>query len=333
MSKPRGELSIALVTQKLLTNLPSQSLNIAYLHPRSLVGYTFPVADDLLLGNGWANLTTLALTNLRCSPAAGFDAVACFLSAHPNIQVLHLDIGWGFRINGSSGRRLRLPDKTLPYLREIKANKEIVNAILECSCDTPRPLETIKGVMLGGSYTTDSMIDRDLAFFANLRRHQSGLKRIELAGWSEMEDIRRLVECVPGLTWLEVGKKCLGTNVIGSSNLKDKTAPAINIVEWALLLSALPELTTFHGVRFFYFVPDAVLSHRLEASASDRSRIKKNDEIASLLVWKCPKLRCIDYWDDTPGRVIVLLRNLGEGVGNGNGDDKKVGWEVRRVKI
>jgi hypothetical protein len=122
--------------------------------------------------------------------------------------------------------------------------------------------------------------------------------------------------------------------VIGSSNLKDRTAPAIDIIEWALLLSALPELTTFHDVRFFSFIPDAVLSHtdsrRLHLTAVVS---KQNDQIASLLAWKCPKLRRIDCWDDTPGGVIVLLRNLGGGVGNGNGDDKKVGWEVRMVKI
>lgn len=53
---------------------------------------------------------------------------------------------------------------------------------------------------------------------------------------------------------------------------------------------------------------------------SDRSKVRKNDETASMLAWKCPKLRRLDHWDD--GKVIVLLR-----------DGDKVKYEVRRVKV
>jgi hypothetical protein len=275
----------------------------------------------------WTNLTKLVLTDLRFSPGAGLDAAATFLSDHPNVEVLHLEVTCGVR--GGWGRVI-LPPNTLPRLREIKANKEVVNTILECPCDAPRPIETIKGVRLSGSSVSDSSWDQDQGFFANLRKYKAALKRIELSGWNEMEDIRRLVECVPGLTWLDVGKKT--TN--GVPLVKDKFAPVNNTVEWTILLSTLPELTTFHGVRFFYFVADGIMARKMdEVSASDRSRIRKNDKIASLLAWKCPKLRSLDHWDDTAGRVIVLVRNSGACTnGNVPPDEKKVGWDVRRVK-
>lgn len=73
-------------------------------------------------------------------------------------------------------------------------------------------------------------------------------------------------------------------------------------------------MATLHGIRFFYEVPLGPLC------VSDRSKVRKNDETASMLAWKCPKLRRLDHWDD--GKVIVLLR-----------DGDKVKYEVRRVKV
>ena len=85
----------------------------------------------------------------------------------------------------------------------------------------------------------------------------------------------------------------------------------------------MPELTTFHGVRFFHAVASTDSSAPSAAilSLSDRSRVRKNDEVASVLAWKCPKLRRLDHWDDTSGRIIVLIR-----------DAERVRYEVRRIK-
>ena len=91
-------------------------------------------------------------------------------------------------------------------------------------------------------------------------------------------------------------------------------------VEWTELLSNLSDLTTFHGIRFFYEVSTA--DPVATVGVSDRSRIRKNDEIASVLAWKCPKLRRLDHWEEGSGKVIVLLR-----------DGEKVKYEVRRVKL
>lgn len=84
-----------------------------------------------------------------------------------------------------------------------------------------------------------------------------------------------------------------------------------------MLLAQLPDLTTFHGVRFFYEIIDGP-----SLSISDKSRVKKNKEIASVLAWRCPKLRRLDHWEDNSGKVIVLLR-----------DEEEVRYEVRRVKL
>ena len=39
----------------------------------------------------------------------------------------------------------------------------------------------------------------------------------------------------------------------------------------------------------------------------ERSRMCKNDEIAGVLAWKCKKLKRLDHWDESGGKVIVLF--------------------------
>jgi hypothetical protein len=74
----------------------------------------------------------------------------------------------------------------------------------------------------------------------------------------------------------------------------------------------------------------------MSLSMMERSRMRKNDEIAGVLAWKCKKLRRLDHWDESGGKVIVLLRDHehGEEVGL-SGKERlttKVRWEVRRLK-
>ena len=89
--------------------------------------------------------------------------------------------------------------------------------------------------------------------------------------------------------------------------------------EWIALLSSLNELTTFHGVRLFYEV--SATDPNAPMTLSERSRLRKNEEIASTLVWKCAKLRRVDHWEDGSGKVVILVR-----------DGEKAKYEVRRVK-
>jgi len=143
----------------------------------------------------WKNLTSLTLNNLWCT-TQGLDCLATFLSAHESLETLHFDS----TVASVATLTALLPHNTLPRLKELRSNREFANAILSCNSDVPRPLETLKGVKLSG-------FEWDRTFFANLARAGGKISRVELAGWNEMEDLRKLLECVPKLTWLDVGNR------------------------------------------------------------------------------------------------------------------------------
>lgn len=157
-----------------------------------------------------------------------------------------------------------------------------------------------------------------------------------------MEDVKRLVDCIPKLTWLDIGKKIgpggvyprevtpLGLNVTKAVTGSIST----NVAEWADILSVLPDLNTFHGIKFFYKVSPLALSALASSSthahsssshlpASELSRVRKNESVASMLASKCPKLRRVDCWDDAGGGKAVMIAR--------EGGDMRL--EVRRVKI
>ena len=277
------------------------------------------------------------LNNVRCST---LSAPLTFLSDHPALEVLHLDISLHI---GSFSTPNSLPQGSLPNLREVKSSKEVINAILECPCDRPRPLRTLKGFKLSGQTTTSPNSSRsvsDSVFLSNLK-HQAILHKVELSGWHDMEDIRKLVPCIPKVQHLALGKRIgtMGRRVPGGSS-----GPSANIIEWIDLLSTLPDLSTLHGVKFFYDVPTEsprsndhsvgssksqsfVVSQPMQMSMMERSRMRKNDEVAGVLAWKCSKLRWVDHWEDGSGKMIHLVRDhCGE-----EGKDK-VRWEVKRLK-
>lgn len=237
-----------------------------------------------------------------------------------------------------TGPTLVLPPNALPKLRELRCGKTIATAILNCPADFPRPLEVLKGITLSG-------LDWDGPFLASLKQCGGSVKRMELAGWNDLDDIKRLVECVPGLTWLDVNKhKRTSEGQEQTSQLhrarrndvstgRVAAAPnaglgvATNVTEWAAVLAPLTELTTFIGIKFFYEVSTLTLatlatSSPMSLSTSELSRVRKNDKVAGVLGNKCPRLRRLDHWEDAGGRVIVLSR-----------DGNEVKWEVKRLKL
>jgi hypothetical protein len=125
--------------------------------------------------------------------------------------VLHLDISAGV---GPNAGQIVLPPGALPRLRELRSGRDFAAALLHCPVDGARPLEILKGVKLSGTGWDDR-------FLAGLRRVSTTVKRIELAGWNEVEDIKRLVVCAPKLAWLDVGKRANAnaTTSSGPSNL------------------------------------------------------------------------------------------------------------------
>lgn len=324
----------------MLTNCPVlESLIIAY-HPRRAAGFHLPAADDFLLCARWSTLRSLVLTNLRCSSIAGADAIASFLSAHGQLESLHLDVSFG-----TARAPLCLHDDTLPRLKELKANRDVTSAILACpvlSSECCRPLETLKGLKLSGLGGN--------AFLTNLRAYGQTVRRVELLSYTDIDEVRKLAEAAPQLTWLDVGKRIDvhgGASAAMGVDRAGRPAPAIttNFTEWANTLAILPQLGTFHGVRFFYEVAPSVLAAPVHASSSgpplhgatipsapsertrlpvtpsDRSRMRKNEEVAATFAWKCPKLRRMDHWEEGAGRVVILSR-----------DGDKVRYEVRRVR-
>ncbi|KZP05079.1 hypothetical protein FIBSPDRAFT_1054303 [Athelia psychrophila] len=266
---------------KLLDNCPNlESLNIGY-ETRRGPGYAYPNASDLFLCSRWPALRTLSLTNLHCPSALGLDAAATFLFAHLNIEVLHLDLGDA----PSAGRpQLVLPPDALPKLKELRANNALAAAVLSCPSSTPRPLETLRGVRLSGGAW-------DAALLASLRVSGASVRRVELAGWNEVEDVKRLAECVPGVSWLDVGKSLKAGRAAGSATnststhkTRDSGGGPVNVGEWAGVLGAMPELTTFHGVKFFYEVSALAMSYSTaNLPASEMSRVRKNESIAGVL--------------------------------------------------
>jgi hypothetical protein len=340
----------------------------------------------------WANLTSLILTNLRCVSSL---APSAFLSAHPNLEVLHMDIS--INMGTASTLPLQLSPGSLPRLREIKASREVINAILECPLPTSissplvRPLESVKGFKLSGNgndtQQSSSRSIPDTIFLSNLKQTAHTIRRIEMVGWHDMEDVKKLTACIPNVQHLDVGRRLGGATAnlrhVSSTEKGVVAAPATNMVEWAELLATLPNLMSMHGVKFFYEVSSVAstitsptssinnssgqtpsstsglnvnrdtisISHpshvskqshahtQMSLSMMERSRMRKNDEIAGVLAWKCKKLRRLDHWDESGGKVIVLLRDHehgmhGEEVGL-NGKERltsKVRWEVRRLK-
>ncbi|KAJ7072852.1 hypothetical protein C8F01DRAFT_1105466 [Mycena amicta] len=276
----------------MLNHCPNlEILEITYTYPRN-TATLHPVADELLLYSRFPRLTSLALTNIRCTIP---EAPTTFLSAHMHLTSLRLDLG--------ASHRLELPPNALPYLKELHCNREVATTVLSCPSDFPRPIETLRGMRLAAGASGAAA---DARFLESLRAFGSGVRRIELSGWNEMDDVRRLADAAPGLIWLDVGKRA------------QRGPPVANAAEWATVLTGLSELTTFHGVRFFYEVSAA---KEVNLTMADRSRVRKNDEVASVLAWRCPKLRRLDHWEEGGGKVVVLVK-----------DAEKVKLQVRRVK-
>ncbi|KAI0826326.1 hypothetical protein BC629DRAFT_1711724 [Irpex lacteus] len=258
-------------------------------NPRPLL--PTPPASSLLLTGRWPHLTSLTLTSLH-SPSSSSPTIAAFLSAHPQLQVLHIDLpGQG----QGNGQVVTLEPGTLPRLRELKCGRDPLTP-------TSRPLETLKGPRLSTPTSTP--------FLTSLAQFGSSLRRLELLGWHDMEDLRRLWSVCRALCGWMLGSGSGGGRAVAIAHS--------HAIEWATLLSPLTELTTFHGVKLFYEVASdpTPSSGGVSLSASERSKLRKNEEIASVLAWKCPKLR-----REGGGKVLVLVR-----------DGEKVRYESRRVK-
>lgn len=383
----------------------------------------FSIESD---GTRWDRLRNIRFSGIwSLTPGS----LAQFLSSHPTLEVLSL-------VDLKGVHRVELPLNSLPRLREVEATKEVLNGILESLCfssppadlalgefvgdEVLRPLEVVKGFNLSGSHTLAAAATNrspDQALLSNLKRHAKTIRCVELGGWHDMDDLRKLAKSIPGITYLDLGKR-LGVN---NAQRVGAVAPVTNLEEWLEILDDLQELRALHGVKLFYEVgalnaatgpvlpahsisttpvssgspwsattvtttsthttapstmhstsestvvgatkvhqPTQISTEKM--SLMDRSRMKRNDCTASMLAWRCPKLRKVDHWDATwdgnggtatHGKVIVLTRQTTrgaaathhstsmsmaadivgvEGDAAGLRETAVVKWEVRRTK-
>ena len=333
------------------------------MRPRSQSG-ALPRLDDVF-DNRWAHLRSLTLIGLR---AASASSLGQLLAEHTQLESLHLEV------SGIHGLVLR--SGSLPNLKELYATKEVLSSILETPIEDTRPLEAVRGFKLSGVHATVDGKHADAPLLHSLRRYSQTLKCVELIGWNDMDDIRKLSGALPNITHLDVGKR-LSSNAHGRGAAQ--AGPVTNFEEWLEVLDILPELRALHGIKFFYeissanllppapnnanlstpaipasthaasgalhasFGVDAAVAAKTHSQMSlmDRSRIKKHDWTASMLVWRCPKLRRVDHWDDGTARIIALTRgpsapSAGDAGSDGvevmPKDSNKVRWEVRRLK-
>ncbi|KAL1730571.1 hypothetical protein EV714DRAFT_210650 [Schizophyllum commune] len=317
----------------LLDHCPNlESLSVAYTRPRASTTNgpnALPDAGDFLLYSRWPQLADLSLARLHSS---SFDAFSSFLTYHSKLSALHLD-----GLSGAAVTTLDLPAGALPCLRELHAPNEVALAVLASGTldGQPHPLETLKGIRV------DASSKGAAALCQALREYGLGVRHIELAGYGDVDDIRRLAKCAPGVVWLDVGRRLARGRIapVPATPHKGEAAPPVsNTTEWASALAAMPDIVRLHGVRFFYEVSQGAAAANSAAaiasgarnfnpatmnasiSMTDRSRLRKNDEVAGMLAWKCPKLRRLDHWEEGGGRAIILAR-----------DGERVRWEVRRL--
>lgn len=241
----------------MLHNCPKlEELTIAYMPQPQQLGFALPRADELFTYGRWMHLRALTLTSVACTGlgADGVEALVTFLSAHPALEALRVAAcsraGSALANTGMGGNEeIVLQRGSLPRLRELRCDAGsagLAQAILRCpvgadivtnadlelyeaaeSTSTPalpsRPLETLVGLRLNA------------ALLAALQVHahtngSSAFKRIDLAGFTDPADLRRLAACVPGLEWLDVGRRIGGGGARGA-------APVTNVVSYFLYLS------------------------------------------------------------------------------------------------
>ncbi|KZV96703.1 hypothetical protein EXIGLDRAFT_732502 [Exidia glandulosa HHB12029] len=251
-------------------------------------------ADIFFARGRWPKLRTLHLLNVHGTPSTS-SLAASFFDTHPTIEALHMQIGAAL-ITPNAG--------ALPALRELRCSKDQATAILSTPSDEPRPLETLRGPFLTGRGADDALL-RALDKCKTLRR-------VELRGISGIKVLRALAAVAPRLTWLDVAEgRPLDSGPTGTVSLA--TAG-----QWADALALFPGLTTFHGISFFSEV--AFVGGGVPVLA-DKPVARKNDEVATALAAKCPKLRRLDHWARGTNRVVVLAR-----------EDDKVRWVVMRTR-
>jgi hypothetical protein len=180
---------------------------------------------------------------------------------------------------------------------------DVLNAILGCNLSSGegalRPIESVKGFKLSGIHATVDGKHVDHELLLNVKKHSSTLHRVELGGWHDMDDVRKLASSLPSLTYLDFGKR-LNVN----TNRGRVVGLITNLEEWLEVLLTLPELRALHGVKPFYEIsthniPNSSINPATVSTASTSSPATIHVQTASIIpmsfgdsVVAAKRLRC-----------------------------------------
>ncbi|KAG9225623.1 hypothetical protein CCMSSC00406_0003126 [Pleurotus cornucopiae] len=188
-----------------------------------------------------------------------------FLETHPSIE----SVEW------LDSFPALLDDYTLPNLRHIygRDTRNGVENILNTPYHQKRPIESL------GQLRLSPML---FVALSNIQPHT--LRKVDISHFPTIEDIGRLADMFPGITWLRVPA------IDYRNDFSVVTTRVILTAEWPDVLSRFQNLEVFHGVSFFL----------------EPTQCEENLHRAEYLHSICPRLREVDHWDTESSAILEL---------------------------
>ncbi|KAL4267534.1 F-box domain-containing protein [Pleurotus pulmonarius] len=189
-----------------------------------------------------------------------------FLETHPSLE----SVEW------LDSFPALLDDHTLPSLRHIygRDSRNGVENILNTSLHQRRPIESL------GQLRLSPML---FAALSNIQPHS--LRKVDISHFPTIEDIVRLADMFPAITWLRVPA------IDYRNEFSAVTTRTILTAEWPDALSRFQDLEVFHGVSFFL----------------EPTQCEENLHRAEYLHSICPRLREVDHWDNESSAILELF--------------------------
>ncbi|KAF9488957.1 hypothetical protein BDN71DRAFT_372993 [Pleurotus eryngii] len=189
-----------------------------------------------------------------------------FLETHPSIE----SVEW------LDSFPALLDDYTLPNLHHIygRDTRNGVENILNTPHHQKRPIESLGQLRLSPIL---------FAALSNIQPHS--LRKVDISHFPTIEDIGRLADMFPGITWLRVPA------IDYRNDFSSVTTQNILTAEWPDILSRFQNLEVFHGVSFFL----------------EPTQCEENLHRAEYLHSICPRLREVDHWDNECSAILELL--------------------------
>lgn len=130
--------------------------------------------------------------------AGGVGAITTFLNQGATIEVLHLDVYSGKEV-------IEWAQNAVPLVKEFSGPPAAAYQILHASCETPRPLESIRSVELNEFFWAKVIPKIDA----------SRLRKLEVASFETIDDVLQLAREFPCLVSLFVNGSVLSWSSAG----------------------------------------------------------------------------------------------------------------------